>query len=767
MIGRILYREGVQGVLNYVFGKDGSIVLGYPNTCFETDLSPKFFTKLLHFQGQRHATQNRYVHITLNLPQGEQLDDTNFYKLAKDYMEHMGFGKQPYCVVRHGDTEHQHVHVVSTTVNESGTLMNMSNSYLRNVATQRFLEKRYGLSPSPPIKQKNHRELPLYRFPELQFKPEDAQGTKFYMQDVLNGLLQKHKLRSFAELNQLAKPYHIAVSTMTNKKGRIGVAYGIDNQNKYKTQFISGSIVHPNLSGPKLLAKFEKNSKAKLVPMHKKRLEKQLMTTLALFKNIRHDDFPDILKSYQNIDCELLYGKKNTLKDIVIYDKSGFVFGVLELSRDVDFLNHPKLMNGTSQETTVDAAGNQFVLEAGKLIKNAFYESYLNANKGTMLLSEFILTKKFKDILPFIARSERYSFLSHYSSKNGDNTLLTMLKNEFESKRQELHTTENNKEAKTLEERAALLERALEDKVFDTSETKRIPFYLMHGLGLTYRGGKVYYRGSNLHSKRLFLNNLKIPNVTDSYVSNGSIHQNIKVLALLLDSKTGDDIGMNATAFFLPLMMPELYGAMNVAYRTQFEECSLQAYVKTAERFHIPFEKSPMDYIQLFNAKGFYFEQKQDKLYVSSVYSKHPVSVPLQPKTQTYLKAFGNLDTLLNGQNKILDNLSEKGRGLFKNLWLSYLIDRQSYDRAAFMMVYEGVQPILKQEVLEHHQESGLRNKILEVTKKKVNAQQANLLRKSVYAFGAFLGGGYKEEEAFNGFKDELTDYSSRKGLFV
>ena len=153
MIAKILFRETVHGVLNYVFGKEGSIILGYPNTCSEFGLSPEFFANVLHFQGQRHATENRYVHITINLPHGERLDDATFYQLGKDYMAEMGLGNQPFCVVLHEDTKHQHIHLVSTVVTESASLISMFNSYRRSMATQAYLEKRYGLSPSPQTRQ--------------------------------------------------------------------------------------------------------------------------------------------------------------------------------------------------------------------------------------------------------------------------------------------------------------------------------------------------------------------------------------------------------------------------------------------------------------------------------------------------------------------------------------------------------------------------------------------------------------------------------------
>ncbi len=102
-----------------------------------------------------------------------------------------------------------------------------------------------------------------------------------------------------------------------------------------------------------------------------------------------------------------------------------------------------------------------------------------------------------------------------------------------------------------------------------------------------------------------------------------------------------------------------------------------------------------------------------------------------------------------------------------KNLWVSYLIERGIYDRAANLIVHEDIRPNLHREALEYHMEKGLQNSIHELSNKKINAQQAAILRKSVYAFSSLLGGKYRKEEVFNGFKDELTDYSKRRSIFI
>ncbi len=175
---------------------------------------------------------------------------------------------------------------------------------------------------------------------------------------------------------------------------------------------------------------------------------------------------------------------------------------------------------------------------------------------------------------------------------------------------------------------------------------------------------------------------------------------------------------------------------------------------------HIPFEKSAKDYIRLFNKKGFYFVRRDENLFLHSIYSKFPGGIPLSPKTGTYLSTLKGLDTILNGQRAVLDNITNQGQGHLKNLWVSYLIEKQLYDKAAFMIVNDGVRPNLSQEILKFHMDNGLREKIVVTTNQKVNAKHARFLRSSVYAFSSLLGkSNYREEGVFNGFRDELTDY--------
>lgn len=75
--------------------------------------------------------------------------------LAKDFMQEMGYGHQPYIVVFHNDTDNNHVHIVSTRVDkESGKKIDDSFEKLKSQkAVAKILERKYGEKPTPELQK--------------------------------------------------------------------------------------------------------------------------------------------------------------------------------------------------------------------------------------------------------------------------------------------------------------------------------------------------------------------------------------------------------------------------------------------------------------------------------------------------------------------------------------------------------------------------------------------------------------------------------------
>ncbi len=758
MIARVLYRNNVQGVLNYVSGKPKSTVLGFRNTYSDTDTDMKFFGRVLYHLGNRHGSEKRYAHISLNLPRGEHLNDKDFFELSKKYMEHMGYGEQPYVVIRHRDTKHEHVHIVSSTIKEDCLQINLSNDIRRSIATQKYLEKEYGLSPSPETRnEKNTKELPVYEMPE--FRNRDINGVRFYIQDIVNNTLQKYKVRSFKELAEHLKNHHIELRTV-DRNGRVGVSYGVSVKDGYKSRFINGYTVHPQLSGPKLQKVFERNQSSKLLPMVKKRLEKQLRTTYGLFRTIDPEHLPEILKAHQKLDCKMEYNGNGKAVDLTVYDKSGYALKSGEIANDIEILQNPELFgNGYTQ---MYAESGQLKLELQRCIKEAYRSNYM-ALGGKALFSEHIDGMPIKAIVTGMAKSERFLFLKKYLHTDNRN-LGKLIQEQFNIVKDKLCATESVREEHALNAKAEILEQAMGKELFDASKQKRILFELLHSLGTKYGRGYLSYANSYRHKVKLDIGHVQLPDQIDFYASPGFVKENEKVLDGLLNDRTAKEIGPGPTAIFLPLMFPNLYDAMAPTYRQKFERLSLKAYHKYAERMQVSFEKSPNDNIRFFNAKGFYFERVEERLHIISIYSKPSVGVPLAPKTQAYLESSDDLNNILENQPKILQDIRNHGRDNLKSLWSGYLIERGQYKKAAYLFVLEGVRPNLPLEMLDHHMENGFREILHTVSKNRMDRKQSRLLRKGFYALGNLLGSkNPKEEEVFNGFKDELTDYSKYK----
>ena len=755
MIGRILYRESCQGVLNYVFGKVGMRILGYGNM-YSQDISKKFFGSVLHFQGQRNATKNRYAHISLNLPRGEHLDDKTFIEVSKEYMEHMGYGEQPYVVVRHTDTKHQHVHIVTTNVDAKGKVLGIFNSYRRNISTQKYLEKKFSLSPSPDTRQE--KELPQYEMPE--FKNEDINGVRFYIQDIVNNNIQKYKVRSFKELAEILKPHHIQLKTVEHN-GRIGVSFGIEIKNGYRSRFINGYTVHPQLSGPKLQKMFELNQKSKLLPMVKKRLEKQLRTTYSLFRTINPKDLPDILKLHQGLDCSLNYNENGKAVDFTIYDKSGYALTSKEIADDIGIRENQELFE--SEYTRMHEESEQLQLEMQRCIREAYRNTY-QATRNKTLFSEHTDRMPIMSILTEMAKLERSKFLIKYMHTDKEK-LGDLIQSQFDIVKDKLYTTESVKEEQKLNEKAELIKQVIEKQLFEPTKQTEILHELIQSLGTRYDNGILTYVNSQKHKIQLDLGYIPVPQQINFYASSGFIKENEKVLDGLLNEKTAKEIKPNPTAIFLPLMFPNLYAAMAPKYRQRFEKLTLKTYHRYAERMHVPFEKSPKDYIQFFNAKGFYFGRREEKLCIASIYSKEPVIVPLPKKTQAYLESSSDLNKILNNQVETLADIKTDGQENLKSLWSAHLIERGQYKKAAYLYVLVGVMPILPLQIMEHHMENGFKEALVDVTKKQVDAEQASILRRGMYTLSNFLGStSFIEEELYNGFKDEMTDWSKYKG---
>ncbi|PIB31230.1 hypothetical protein [Maribacter sp. 4G9] len=398
------------------------------------------------------------------------------------------------------------------------------------------------------------------------------------------------------------------------------------------------------------------------------------------------------------------------------------------------------------------------------LSKEALTTSYLKSPRPDGLLSENILTKKLDDLLPTITPSRSYISLDRYLPQNRKEHLSKALEREFPTVRERLFQLETKKERETLENKFKLIGKVLKKGVFDVGTKQGSVRLLFQSLGVKYHDNKLSFAKSNRHTVPVPLGRLPFPENLDNYVSSGFVRQNHLMLEMLSEQSSENSPRLTASAIFLPMIFPNLYEKMNPVYKQQYESVALASYVTNAERMHAPFEKSPKDYIALFNAKGFYFVKGEKGFEVKSIYTDNKTSFQLPKRTSLYLNTITNLTETLKGQENVINGLVEEGRDNLKNLWAGHLMERGVYDKVAFMLTSEKVYPNLHREMVQHQMDNGLRKSLNEVTVRTTNYQHKRMLRKGVYAISSLLGGsGGKTEEMYNGFKDEFTDFTKFK----
>ena len=95
-------------------------------------------------------------HGVIDFHPKEQLDDAQLVKIAREYMREMGLIDTQYAVVKHTDTEHNHVHIVANLINFEGEHLNLYPIICRSNDIVRELARKHGLLP---LGQKNLREI--------------------------------------------------------------------------------------------------------------------------------------------------------------------------------------------------------------------------------------------------------------------------------------------------------------------------------------------------------------------------------------------------------------------------------------------------------------------------------------------------------------------------------------------------------------------------------------------------------------------------------
>ena len=245
MIAKISATENLGGALGYNFKKvekeEASILLaqGLYQNKEGTYTMAEVFADMEALIPKKCRTKKTVFHCSLNPHPDEKLSDETLTQIAKEYMEALGYGKQPYIVFKHSDIAREHIHIVSLRVNGEGKKINDKFEKRRSKKITDTLERKYNLIPSSKIADKVMNETP---------KIDTTRGNiKEQVASVLRMVLKHYKFCSLGELNAILGKYNLAVEEVKTEfrgKNYDGLVYvpTDDKGNKVSTPIHASDI---------------------------------------------------------------------------------------------------------------------------------------------------------------------------------------------------------------------------------------------------------------------------------------------------------------------------------------------------------------------------------------------------------------------------------------------------------------------------------------------------------------------------------------------
>lgn len=234
-------------------------------------------------------TEKPVLHISLNPHPDDRLTDTDLIDIAREYLDRLGYGNQPYMVYKHEDIDRHHLHIVTVNVDETGRRLNQDFLFRRSDRIRKELEEKYGLHKAE--RKRNRQESPLRKV------DISAGDVKKQVSNTVKGLLASYRFQSMGEYRALLSLYNIAVEEprgVMDGREYHGLVYSATNDegNKVGNPFKSSRI--GKNTGYEAVEKHFAKSKAYI---REKKLADMTKRTIlaALQKTYRKDEFVRML----------------------------------------------------------------------------------------------------------------------------------------------------------------------------------------------------------------------------------------------------------------------------------------------------------------------------------------------------------------------------------------------------------------------------------------------------------------------------------------
>lgn len=206
MVAKISIGSSLYGALSYngeKMNKEQGRVLGANKIILPADGQIDIARMVENFNAFRPKTgktKKPVLHISLNPHPDDRLTEQQYEILAREYLEKLGFGEQPFIIYKHEDIDRHHIHIVTVNVNEHGKRLNQDFLFRRSKKITTEMEEKYNL-------HKAQREKIT---PDMPIKKVDLSGDiKRQVANTVKMVGMRYKFQTLGEYNAVLSLYNI------------------------------------------------------------------------------------------------------------------------------------------------------------------------------------------------------------------------------------------------------------------------------------------------------------------------------------------------------------------------------------------------------------------------------------------------------------------------------------------------------------------------------------------------------------------------------
>jgi hypothetical protein len=308
MLAKISSGKSVFGVLAYnkIKVDDDHATVLYRNKIFDSP-DGKFSMKdcmdsFYPYLANNNRTEKVVFHASLNPDPKDKLSDELLSEIAQAYMEKLGYGNQPYIVIKHTDIKREHLHIVSLRIDENGRKINDSYEVARSMKICKELEQQFNLVPL----KKGERD---FEYPEaINYRDGDL---KHKTSNIIRAVTANFYFQSFGEYKTMLEHFNLTAEEVRGMHN--GIVYSVLDGEGNKVGRTMESTSFGKYAGYDALKKHFEDSK---IAVEKKKVRETLRPVIveAMRKAKNFKDFKLLMKKenigviFRETDQKRIYG---------------------------------------------------------------------------------------------------------------------------------------------------------------------------------------------------------------------------------------------------------------------------------------------------------------------------------------------------------------------------------------------------------------------------------------------------------------------------